>query len=442
VDIRCPGCKATLEVDERALIPPGRTIQCAACGHAFAHSETQTSAAEATTIPATMHAWHVRLTNRSQLQCPSDGELRSWIHRKVVTGDCMVSKDGERWQRLRDTALYREMETPTIDEPAGPAFEPPEVVGYRTDVQYRETEAATPPTPIILHSSADPSGFRPILLALLMVTCAVVGWWFGSFESRIISTLDEHMAASPVPPPSSQESATREPREEPSEASPDGEVDPEPSPLAPPDEPSQDPSAEPPTSASQTPPTAPEAPQPAKNPVDEPTLLATETDDSDSENAAENAALATDTTTRGDPPPSSPQKSQRSTRRAASKNHAHANLSHDARMKAGNAALQSGRLQEAAEHFEKASQQTASVEPIVKKGIAQMRMGKAEQAMRAFRSALQHNPDYRRTYIALAKALEKTGRSREAAHYYREYLQRFPDGSQAKQARRALTRLE
>jgi len=118
-----------------------------------------------------------------------------------------------------------------------------------------------------------------------------------------------------------------------------------------------------------------------------------------------------------------------------------ANLSQDQRMKAGNEALQSGNLQQAIEHFEKAAEQTLSVEPIVKKGIAQMRIGKPEQAMRAFRQALQRNPDYRRTYIALANALEKTGRPREAAHYHREYLRRFPNGSQAHQARSALKRM-
>jgi len=442
MEIRCPECKAILEIDERALVPPRRTIQCAACGHDFTHSDTLTHPAEATTVPPTHRGWHVRLTNQSQLQCPSDEELRAWIHRQVVTGDCMVSQDGVRWERLRDTALYQHMETPTIDEPGSALGSHPEVLAYRTDIQYRKTEAAPPPAPIILQAPAPASEFRTLLLILLMVTCAGAGWWFGTQQSSFISNLEE---PTPLPPERSAVSHVEAPEAKP-ESSPTPSSDPSSSAAA--ALPTEAPPTDSPTEAGEPDKASADEPVGAEGsasearpegspPIQEEEVTASgevETADEGAETATPKVKAATAAT--------APKKRSRSSQSRKSRSRAHENLSHDAQMRAGNAALRERRWKDAATHFDNAAQQTRSVEPIVKKGIAQMRMGQPEQAMRAFRSALQQNPDYRRTYMALARALEKTGRQREAAHYCREYLRRFPDGSQAGEARRALKRLE
>jgi len=437
VDIRCPSCQVDLNVDARALLTASRTIQCAACGHTFEHVQITRSAPEATTVPSALRAWHVRLTNRSQLQCPSDEELRAWIHREVVTGDCMVSRDGTNWEKLRHTLLFQEMETPTIDEPGARSRETLEVRGYRTDIPTHELPRHTPPAPIILQTPPPPSGFRTILLALLMVTCAGAGWWLGNSESRMLSTLTEQI--NPQPPP------VKVPAAQPSTMIPRPSALETPTPPSSPETgpaPSEDAPPEPVTAhAAEGESSLPaekerqgrEATTLRKSPVEGPTESPARTLETMKPQAPSPAARV--------PAPSTPSRPKKSDSPRTSDVKVRANLSQDQRMKAGNEALQSGNLQQAIEHFEKAAEQTLSVEPIVKKGIAQMRIGKPEQAMRAFRQALQRNPDYRRTYIALANALEKTGRPREAAHYHREYLRRFPNGSQAHQARSALKRM-
>ena len=437
MDIRCPSCQVDLNVDAHALLTASRTIQCAACGHTFEHVQITRAAPESTTVPSRLRAWHVRLTNRSQLQCPSDEELRAWIHREVVTGDCMVSRDGANWEKLRHTTLFQEMETPTIDEPGSRSREPLEVRGYRTDIPTHELPRHTPPAPIILQNPSPPSGFRAILLGLLMVTCAGAGWWMGNSESRMLSTLTEQMNAQPP--------SRGVPAAPPAAVTPLASELETPTPPGSP-EPDSSPSAVPPPEAVTTHSPEGESPASAEKERQDGEGLALRKSPAEGPIGSPARTLEMTKSQESSPPakvpaPSTSARPRKSHSPRNSDVNARANLTQDQHMKAGNKALQSGNLPQAIAHFEKAAEQTLSVEPIVKKGIAQMRIGKPEQAMRAFRQALQRNPDYRRTYIALANALEQTGRPRESAHYHREYLRRFPHGSQAHQARRALKRM-
>lgn len=92
-------------------------------------------------------------------------------------------------------------------------------------------------------------------------------------------------------------------------------------------------------------------------------------------------------------------------------------------VKAGNRAMETGDVEQAAEHYRRAVE--ADPEDSLAQynlGFALARLGRADEAEAQFRKAIELDPDYRNAHFNLASTLGKEGRWEEAAeHYHRAY---------------------
>lgn len=97
--------------------------------------------------------------------------------------------------------------------------------------------------------------------------------------------------------------------------------------------------------------------------------------------------------------------------------------------------------QKALAHFQAASQvRPWSVEPVVKVGECQLRLGRYREAASLFQKALNINPNYGPAIAGLARAHARLGNTNDAKVLYMRYLELHPYGSHAAEARAFLGR--
>lgn len=75
-------------------------------------------------------------------------------------------------------------------------------------------------------------------------------------------------------------------------------------------------------------------------------------------------------------------------------------------------------------------------------GSAHHKLKQHTEAVPLFFEVLALNPDARNTRFLLGESLEALNRQREALQQYRDFVERFPDDSRAKQAKRAIRNIE
>lgn len=94
----------------------------------------------------------------------------------------------------------------------------------------------------------------------------------------------------------------------------------------------------------------------------------------------------------------------------------------------GKHALQSGQLQEAIGHFEEANRRSPSdVEVLNNLGVAYARLGHHEQALQAYRRAVESDGNNRIAKLNLARTYEKLGQRQAAIETYSSLLRHNPD---------------
>lgn len=108
---------------------------------------------------------------------------------------------------------------------------------------------------------------------------------------------------------------------------------------------------------------------------------------------------------------------------------------YDAHMEAGNR-LMTTRPDAAMAHFRRAAQlRPARVEPLSRMGDLAMQQQDLEGAERFYREALRRNADYGPTMLGIARLRHRKGNRDDARYWYTRYLERFPQGSGAAEAR-------
>ena len=118
--------------------------------------------------------------------------------------------------------------------------------------------------------------------------------------------------------------------------------------------------------------------------------------------------------------------------------------SYDSLVRSGNALLKAGgteNLKEAVRAFKMASERSSSVEPITKLATSYSKLGKHDEAIKAFEKAISRNPKFRVAQIGLARAFRRAGKLERARRAYESYLARFPDGNHRDEAQKALSTL-
>jgi len=108
---------------------------------------------------------------------------------------------------------------------------------------------------------------------------------------------------------------------------------------------------------------------------------------------------------------------------------------YDAHMEAGNR-LMPGRPDAAMAHFRRAAQLRPSrVEPISRMGDLALDQQDLANAERYYREAMRLNAQYGPTILGMARLKQKRGDREDARYWYTRYLERFPQGSGAAEAR-------
>jgi Tfp pilus assembly protein PilF len=93
------------------------------------------------------------------------------------------------------------------------------------------------------------------------------------------------------------------------------------------------------------------------------------------------------------------------------------------------AALQKGKLDEAASHYQAALAQKPNAETYNGYGFVLAQQGRAEEATKQFRKAIEINPKYTPAYNNLGDALAKQGKLDEAEFYYQASLREKPSAA-------------
>lgn len=108
---------------------------------------------------------------------------------------------------------------------------------------------------------------------------------------------------------------------------------------------------------------------------------------------------------------------------------------YDAHMEAGNR-LMSTRPDAAMAHFRRAAQLRPNrVEPFSRMGDLALQQQDLAGAERHYREAIRRNADYGPTILGMARLKQRLGDREDARYWYTRYLERFPQGSGASEAR-------
>jgi len=108
---------------------------------------------------------------------------------------------------------------------------------------------------------------------------------------------------------------------------------------------------------------------------------------------------------------------------------------YDAHMEAGNR-LASTRPDAAMAHFRRAAQLRPNrVEPVSRQGDLAIQQGDLAGAERYYREAIRRNAEYGPTMLGMARLKQRRGDRDDARYWYTRYLERFPQGSGASEAR-------
>ncbi|HOU54786.1 MAG TPA: tetratricopeptide repeat protein [Myxococcota bacterium] len=108
---------------------------------------------------------------------------------------------------------------------------------------------------------------------------------------------------------------------------------------------------------------------------------------------------------------------------------------YDAHMEAGNR-LMTTRPDAAMAHFRRAAQlRPTRVEPLSRMGDLAMQQQDLEGAERHYREALRRNADYGPTMLGIARLRHRKGNREDARYWFTRYLERFPQGGGAAEAR-------
>jgi predicted Zn finger-like uncharacterized protein len=105
--------------------------------------------------------------------------------------------------------------------------------------------------------------------------------------------------------------------------------------------------------------------------------------------------------------------------------------------------FEKGKFQKALELYEKAAAaRPTSAEAHFGVGLSQQSLNKLDAAIASFRKTLELSPRFGDAMISLAETLKAKGQGKEAAKYYRQYLDYFPKGEYASAAKQNVDALK
>lgn len=113
LEVRCPRCDATHQVDRNALIKGDQRVVCASCSTAY-RVRVKTSSTHPLAPPLLLKTaptretadWYLRQRDGAVFKFSTLSELKAWVARGVVHIEDQVSRGGTKWRRLRDVPEF------------------------------------------------------------------------------------------------------------------------------------------------------------------------------------------------------------------------------------------------------------------------------------------------------------------------------------------------